>query len=228
MFSPQGVPQKMALSLADIADDPASVTSFLNTTSGADLVLRPLERDGSSRLADYLGSLSESTRRYAGHEGYDFAFAFELCAAITRYDKLRFVIECEGQLIALLEYSFDVVASDEARFAGYGLKLKTATTCRYGLCVTDAFQGQGIASLVFPDLTAVARRFGQEQMILWGGVHIDNERAIRQYRKVGFRLLGPCGTRMERRNSTESLICDVRWDSERASQLESEAQCAAD
>ncbi|MEU2180061.1 GNAT family N-acetyltransferase [Streptomyces thermolilacinus] len=36
----------------------------------------------------------------------------------------------------------------------------------------------------------MARRFGRNRIILWGGVLADNQRAIRFYEKQGFRTVG--------------------------------------
>jgi RimJ/RimL family protein N-acetyltransferase len=117
-----------------------------------------------------------------------------MCHAINRYDKLRLVVELvteqPGQLIALFEFSFDVPAGDRQRFRNYGLDLDTRTDCRFGPTIADAYQNQGLGSLVLPTIVDIARRFSQTRIILWGGVHANNGRAIRYYAKNGFRRVG--------------------------------------
>ena len=92
-------------------------------------------------------------------------------------------------ILALAEFSFDLVATDIERFARYGVGLRPGLDCRWGLCVGDEWQGRSWAALSAASFE-LARRFGRERVILWGGVHAANEAAIHYYRKVGFRETG--------------------------------------
>ena len=120
--------------------------------------------------------------------------AREMCQSIGRYDKLRFVViqppNAGGLVIGLFEFSFDLVAADINRFRTYGIELYPATDCRFGACISDSYQGQGGGSALFPFVAGVARQFCQRRIILWGGVHAGNQRAIRYYNKNGFRRVG--------------------------------------
>jgi RimJ/RimL family protein N-acetyltransferase len=39
-------------------------------------------------------------------------------------------------------------------------------------------------------MVEIARLFGQGRIILWGGVHAENLRAIKYYEKLGFERVG--------------------------------------
>lgn len=181
----------MALNLSDIANNPELLTHKMSLLSGEDVIFRPLKPDDVSSLTRFFANLSAKTREYYTVDNDDASSAQEKCDAINQYDKLRFVVENKitKNIIALLEFSFDTV-KDKERFIKYGIKLNTATDCRIGLCIADDYQNMGLGSLFFPYLIDIAKQFGQKRIILWGGVYATNERAIRFYKKNGFKRLG--------------------------------------
>lgn len=180
------------LTLAQIAEHPQLLTQTIMTAEGETLILRPLAADDVDKTGQFLSGLSTQTRHFSTFSGYDTAAAQALCESIARYDKLRFVIEAPaaGRIIGMLEFSMDITPADQARYTAYGVPLDPVTDCRFGPTLADDYQNKGIGSRVFPFIMAVARRFGQQRIILWGGVLADNQRAIRYYEKVGFRALG--------------------------------------
>lgn len=182
--------QSNLLTLAAVATDPGCVTRLLLLPTGESLHFRPLLPDDAALLAAFLQSLSPQTRRFSTYDGYDLVSAQALCTAINRYDKLRLVAVVNQQIVALFEFSFALVAADQTRYASYGLPLDEQTDCRFGLCIADDYQDRGLGTQLLPLVLDIARRFGKERMILWGGVLADNQRAIRYYEKNGFRLLG--------------------------------------
>jgi len=176
--------------LAGVAADPGTATAELVLPSGTALVLRPLEPRDRGGLASFFDGLSARSRLYGGVSGDTVAQALEHCDAIGRYDKLRLAL-CTGdrRIAGLLELSFDVVAADVERFLGYGVDLG-ARDARFGLCIADAMQGTGAAALASTATFDVAKTFGRNRLILWGGVRDGNVRARRFYRKLGFADLG--------------------------------------
>jgi GNAT superfamily N-acetyltransferase len=178
------------LTLQTVAADPNLITFSLTLPSGEAILFRPLLSADVDRLASFLEGLSPQTRRFWIHASYDRNTARELCDAIARYDKLRLVAVKDGTIIALFEFSMDLVESDIERFHRYGIRLDPATDCRFGPCVADAYQGSGLAPRLFAPTTEIARRFGQRRLILWGGVFAENQRALRYYEKLGFQRAG--------------------------------------
>ncbi len=191
-MSPKNIPPE--LTLGSVALEPELITTVVQLPDGESALFRPLMPEDDVRLALFLNDLSPLTRRFSTFSGYDLTVAREMCAAINRYDKLRLVVqhpaEPSGRLIALLEFSFAITASDQQRFRAYGINLDARTDCRFGPTIADNYQNQGLGSLLFPYIVDIARRFGQTRVILWGGVFASNRRAIRYYTKNGFRKLG--------------------------------------
>jgi GNAT superfamily N-acetyltransferase len=174
-----------------IASRPETATVSVCLPDGKSVLYRPLLPSDVDGLAAFLDSLSPATRRFWELSAYDRGAAEAMCDAIARYDKLRLVAIGDGDaLLALFEFSLDLVADDHARYRSYGIKLDDGTTCRFGACVRDDWQGRGLAPALMPPALDIARRFGRRTVILWGGVVKDNARAIRFYEKHGFRTAG--------------------------------------
>lgn len=178
------------LTLEAVAEKPETVTHSLVLPTGEAIVFRPLQQGDEVGLADFLLSLSSQTRRFSAFSSYDLAMARALCEAINRYDKLRFIAVVGSRVVALLEFSFGLVAEDRERYRKNGIELDERTDCRFGPCIADAYQNRGVGSALLAPVLDIARRFGKRRMILWGGVLADNRRAIRYYEKNGFHLLG--------------------------------------
>ncbi len=182
----------MPLKLSDIVEKPGMFTSEVVLPSGEKAVFRPLKKNDSQILTIFLENLSKSTREYYTLDSYDLSTAKEMCDAINRYDKLRFIVVSNKtkKIIALFEYSFDIPESDRKRFLEYGVDLNSTADCRIGPCISDEYQNQGVGSALFPLLVSIAQKFNQNRMLLWGGVLANNERAINFYKKNGFKNLG--------------------------------------
>ena len=175
------------LTIAGVAADPASATFPLDTPEAT--IFSPLHASDEAALASFFERLSRRTRRFysvtdSRHEAGD------RCSAIARYDKLRLVLRGGGLILALVEFSFDLVATDIERYARYGVGLRPGRDCRWGLCVSDEWQGRGVGTALAASSFDLARRFGRERVILWGGVHAANGAAIHYYNKVGFEEMG--------------------------------------
>ncbi len=159
--------------------------------SGALATLRPLGPDDTASLHSFFEACGETTARFYSIPEDRAALALSHCASIARYDKLRLVLELDsGELVALFEFSTDLVEGDVQRYQSYGLKLFPGADIRYGLCVRDDHQGRGIASSVHPNVMRVARGVGADRVILWGGVKASNRAGLRFYRRHGFQEAG--------------------------------------
>ncbi|MCC7304008.1 GNAT family N-acetyltransferase [bacterium] len=152
--------------------------------------LRPLGDKDVKNLSNFLESLSLETRKYYMLDSFDEKMAQSLRDDIGKYDKARFVILFEDSIIGIFEFSFDLVSEDIERFSDYGVALVQGKDCRFGPCISDKFHGKGLAGTVFPYLITIAKKLNQKRMILWGGVFVSNEKAIKYYLKSGFRKIG--------------------------------------
>ncbi len=185
------------LTLHSVAVDPSSVTWSTKLPSGRAGLLRPLVATDEPPLATFFEGLGTASRL-----SYDVdepaAHAAQMCEAIDRYDKLRFILEGQsGTIQGIFEFSFGLPEGDRNRYRSYGLELQPGTDVRFALCIADALQGQGVARLLWPHLTDVARGFGCTRIILWGGVYASNEPALRFYRRLGFSEVGQFACRDE-------------------------------
>ena len=179
------------LTLSQVAAHPDHFAIDIPLPGGETIHFRPLLPDEAARLAEFLEGLSPQTRQFWITGGYDLAAAQEMCKAIARYDKLRFVaVQAGERIIALFEFSFDILPSDQMRFRVYGVELATVKDCRFGPCIADDYQGLGLGIQLFNHMVEIARLFGQRRIILWGGVHAENLRAIKYYEKLGFERVG--------------------------------------
>jgi len=183
-------PQAIPLTLADVAAHPGDFYRTVTLSSGETLTFRPLLPDDITRLAEFLADLAPQTRAFSTFPSYDLTTAQEMCTAIARYDKLRLVATAAERIVALFELSFDLTATDVARYHSYDIPLDKATDCRFGPTIADEYQNRGLGSRLLPYVFDLARSFGQRRMILWGGVMAHNHRAIHHYQKHGFQIAG--------------------------------------
>lgn len=170
-----------------VAADPASATFQLTTPAGA--VLSPLRPSDEPAVASFFDNLSSGSRRFYSVSDPQTE-AHTRCSAIARYDKVCLLLREGGLVMALTEFSLDLVPAEFARFTRYGLTLDADRDCRWALCVSDEWQRRGVGTALATISFDLARRFGRERVILWGGVQVANAGALRYYRKVGFRELG--------------------------------------
>lgn len=174
-----------------ISKQPSSYTYGLNH-SGYALILRPLNSEDKKEVALFLENLSEETKSVFTYKSFDAKQADELCDAIGKYDKLRYVVENlrDGSIIGIFEFSFDLTSEDLKRFSEYGVSINQNDTCRFGPVLADEFQGKGIASKVMPYIFKTAQLFERNKIILWGGVFNTNHKAIDFYLRNGFLQVG--------------------------------------
>ena len=182
----------MVLSLDAIAQNPQDYQFPINSHNGEYFILRPLEKKDEAKLAELIESLSVETKRFIAVNKSSESIAKEQCDAINKYDKLRFVLEKvdKRELVGLFEFSFGIPQGDFDRFEKYGIKLSERTDCRMGPLLRDAYQSQGIASVVLPILISIAKQFCKKRIILWGGVMQENTQAVRFYEKNDFKNVG--------------------------------------
>lgn len=182
----------MSLTIADIANNPLAVRFEIQSSQNEKFILRPLEQHDEHTLLDLLHSLSEQTKRFYSYTDPLDAVAKEMCDAINKYDKVRFVLENTSQkeLVGLFEFSMDIPANDLERFEEYNIHLDSKTDCRIAPLLRDAYQSKGLATVVLPILVKIAQGFERNRIMLWGGVLQNNPQAIRFYEKNGFKKLG--------------------------------------
>lgn len=151
--------------------------------------IRLLNNSDFDRLIHYLQSLrAETLQRFQPHsfQPQDVLSFYqqqgtEACVAIdTATDELvGYAVLKKG----LLEH-------DLPRLQQYQYPLQYDTAYTFAPSVKDDWQSTGVGQLMMDFIRAEMQSRNIHQLVLWGGVQSGNEKAVRFYRKNGFRLLG--------------------------------------
>lgn len=181
------------LTLKQIARDPSLVTErfVISANDGSEEILfRPLAHDDVGALLQFFECLSETTRRFATYPSYDLRCAEQFCQEIDGEDKFRMVaVNGRGNIIAVFELNLVLEESDIERYKNeYHIQLDESSDIQFAPCIIDAYQNRHLGSRLLQLLIVVAHRLGKQRMILWNGVMIDNEQAIRFYEKNNFQM----------------------------------------
>jgi hypothetical protein len=100
----------LTLTPLDLEHRPDLATRELRSLKGPSAVIRPLTSKDVTALGSFLEGLSSRTRHFSTFEGHDVKAAQDLCDAIGKYDKVRFVLEAaRGKIVGLLEMSLDMM-----------------------------------------------------------------------------------------------------------------------
>jgi len=186
-------------------DDP-SASATVRLRSGEEILLRPLQGDDAAALGDYFLGLLEATRRLYSPHPFDRETAEKLCTEIDPNRALTMIATRNtGEVIGYFIIAWGAREGEMKRYAGYGIALDLATTCSLAPSVADAYQNQGLGSLMMQHVASVVRRMGLERMILSGGTQCGNVRAIHFYEKHGFVKVGQFGTEV----ANQDMVLDL-------------------
>ncbi len=173
---------------------PELVSSSEVLASGQRVHFCPLRGDQAAALGAYFTGLSQATRRVYGPHPLDQETADGFCAALDSARTLRMLawIEEEGveRIVAYFVVELGVRAGDRRRYQALGLALHDEIDCTLAPSVADAYQSEGLGSLMMQHLLRLLPRLGRQRLLLWGGVRADNLHAIHFYTKFGFRRVG--------------------------------------
>jgi GNAT superfamily N-acetyltransferase len=178
---------------------------------GRPVSIRPLQATDATALADFLAGLSaETRRRYAPHP-FDQATAQRLCAALASDPCTRFVVvlDPESAQPAIIGYLILTPTASETDVQRHGGLLRANGSSGIAPAVADAFQSQGVGSLLGRHVIACASAMGVRQLYLSGGVRAFNESAIRYYEKLRFRRAGEFWTRDPHLTLNYAMLLDL-------------------
>ncbi|UAB92686.1 GNAT family N-acetyltransferase [Dactylosporangium vinaceum] len=179
--------------LAALAADPSPLTGHVSA-GDTTFTVRALLPSDAGPLTSFLANLSATSRRYWHGDTAAADESARLIEAIGRYDKLRLVAhrpEHPTELAGLIDLSFSLPDGYEiTRFAAHGVALDPERTVRFGPCVSDAWQGRGLAAALLPPAWSAARLLSRDCVVLYGGVDPANHRARRFYARHGFTEVG--------------------------------------
>jgi len=156
------------------------------------ILFRPLLSTDEKNLTVFLESLSERTRHYCVYPSYDEKTAELFCNEemnITN-NKLRLIaLIDQNTIIALFNLTLSIRDDERERFRiNHKIELNNNNTARLSPCITDHYQNRYLGSYLIKKTIDIARQMGKCQLILSGGVLVENTRAIRFFEKNQFEL----------------------------------------
>jgi diamine N-acetyltransferase len=153
-------------------------------------VFKPFQKSNTEALVQYLSGLSnESANRFGPHK-YDTQSVLDFYSTPEKINGFLVFDGANAEIIGYAIIKTGFLEHDKARLESYGLILNNKTDCTFAPSVTDKWQGKGVGESMFLHIVKELEKQGITRVILWGGVQAGNERAIRYYTKLGFKVLG--------------------------------------
>lgn len=163
---------------------------FIESKNNKPVSLRKLTPGDFTDLSIYLQQLSPQTKGRFGPHPFDERSVAEFYNSSETYFGYVAQDMEENKIIAYSVLKTGYLEHDRQRLESYGLQLSHTTDCTFAPSVADNWQGMGIGNkliqFIIPDLKAR----GINRIILWGGVQMNNEKALNYYVRNGFKILG--------------------------------------
>lgn len=152
--------------------------------------LSRLNSNDIDNLFDYLQNLSSETkRRFGPHQFYKQAIIDFYKYPDTHLGYVALDVETK-KIIAYSIVKIGYLGHDKFRLESYGVTLDNKTDCTFAPSVADSWQSCGIGNSLFHFILSDLKSTEVKRIILWGGVQMDNEKAINYYKKNGFKTIG--------------------------------------
>ena len=165
------------------------LTKIISTKDNKQVQFRRLNNNDLDNLYDYLRNLSSETKSRFGPHPFDNASLINFYQRDTNRGYIALNVESK-EIIGYSILKIGYLEHDRNRLEGYGLTLDSDTDCTFAPSVADSWQSCGIGSLMFQFILSDLKFTKIARIILWGGVKMDNERAVKFYKKYGFQTLG--------------------------------------
>ena len=159
------------------------------TKDNRQVVFRRLYLNDLDNLFIYLQSLSAETKRRFGPHDFDLQSLYKFYESNLNLGYIA--IESDtNDIIAYFIIKIGFLEHDRNRLESYGMLLDNHKDSTFAPSVTDIWQGYGIGNHLFSYLLSDLTTHKIERIILWGGVQMDNKRALNFYKKNGFDTIG--------------------------------------
>lgn len=163
---------------------------IIETKAKRSVALGFLATTDFDQLANYLQQLSPETKKRFGPHPFDKdSIATFYNSSDTYQGYIARDLETGG-IIAYSIVKMGYLEHDGYRLQSYGITPDSTTDCTFAPSVADSWQGMGIGNQLLRFIIADVKTKGIRRVILWGGVQMDNEKALTYYLQNGFRRLG--------------------------------------
>ena len=146
-----------------------------------------LPADQVALLRYFEGLSAETRRRFAPHP-FDAATVQAICLG-QREKCVAYVALDQEAIIAYTIVLQGYTLGDYQRYLNYGVEMDEQYDFTIAPSVADAYQSQGVGSQLYQFVEQGLLARGAHKLVLWGGVQLSNQRAVRFYLKHGFRTL---------------------------------------
>lgn len=159
------------------------------TKQNKPVLLRRYTDDDFEHLLIYLHHLSPNTaKRFQPHSYHKEEV--NIFHTNPEHEAWIAVDPPTNKIIAYTVLKRGYLHHDYPRLQQYGVPIFYEHCYTVAPSVTDEWQSTGVGQLLFDYVLAEIKSRNVKQVILWGGVQIDNIKAVRFYQKNGFRSLG--------------------------------------
>lgn len=140
-------------------------------------------------LFEYFEKLSTETKKKFGPHPFDKQTITSICNGSYR-NYIAYICLHDDKVIAYTVVIRGYTEGEEYRYPNYPIERNYETDYTLAPSVADDYQSQGIGSLMYNFVEDELRRLGAKKIALWGGVQLENKKAVRFYQKYGFETLG--------------------------------------
>lgn len=163
---------------------------LIHMPNNKNIVLRKLEADDFDKLFDYLQNLSTETKARFGPHLFDKQSILDFYHPQNRNTAFVGIDTQTQEIVAYSILKTGFIEKDKLRYGGYGIMLSITADVTFAPSVADAWQGVGLGVQMFRYILNSLQNTDIERVILWGGVQAGNQKAIRYYEKLGFKIYG--------------------------------------
>jgi len=174
---------------------------------GGSILFRRLRPEDRSGLEYYFGSFSEQSRKWFKPHSFTDETIKEVCEIEGRDNILRMIAltsSREQEVAAYFILNLGTRPQAVKRLESCGTSRNDSSDCALAPSVSDSYQNMGLGSLLLKEMINIAKSLNKNRMQLWGGVDMDNTRAIHFYEKFGF-----CKTDISGKNDKYAMILDL-------------------
>jgi len=161
----------------------------IETKNNRQVFLRRLNSNDLDNLFDYLDNLSAETKKRFGPHKFDRQSLIDFYDLNTNLSYVAHAVDT-NKIIAYSIIKIGFLEHDRIRLESYGMTLDNKTDCTFAPSVADLWQSCGIGNHLFHFILSDLASAQIERIILWGGVQMDNDKAVNYYKKNGFKILG--------------------------------------